>query len=65
MHNKTSFYANLHSCTLVYFLTENPITEKGLGYLTCFKALQKLDISRTNVTVTIKKITSMSFINFV
>uniref|UniRef100_A0A671P8D2 Leucine rich repeat containing 42 n=1 Tax=Sinocyclocheilus anshuiensis TaxID=1608454 RepID=A0A671P8D2_9TELE len=30
----------------------NPITEKGLGYLTCFKTLQKLDISGTNVTVT-------------
>uniref|UniRef100_A0A673H5T0 Leucine rich repeat containing 42 n=1 Tax=Sinocyclocheilus rhinocerous TaxID=307959 RepID=A0A673H5T0_9TELE len=35
------------------FLTENPITEKGLGYLTCFKTLQKLDISGTNVTVNV------------
>ncbi|XP_050980706.1 leucine-rich repeat-containing protein 42 [Labeo rohita] len=32
-------------------LSENPITEKGLGYLTCFKMLQKLDISGTNVMV--------------
>ncbi|XP_043076580.1 leucine-rich repeat-containing protein 42 isoform X2 [Puntigrus tetrazona] len=32
-------------------LSENPITEKGLGYLTCFKTLQKLDISGTSVTV--------------
>ncbi|TRY84184.1 hypothetical protein DNTS_026064 [Danionella cerebrum] len=30
---------------------DNSITEKGLGYLTCFKTLQKLDISGTNVTV--------------
>ncbi|XP_056096933.1 leucine-rich repeat-containing protein 42 [Rhinichthys klamathensis goyatoka] len=34
-------------------VSENHITEKGLGYLTCFKALQKLDISRTNVTVNV------------
>uniref|UniRef100_A0A8C2E2L1 Leucine rich repeat containing 42 n=1 Tax=Cyprinus carpio TaxID=7962 RepID=A0A8C2E2L1_CYPCA len=34
-------------------LSENPITEKGLGYLTCFKTLQKLDISGTNVTVNV------------
>lgn len=34
-------------------LSENPITEKGLGYLTCFKMLQKLDISGTNVTVNV------------
>ncbi|XP_048020465.1 leucine-rich repeat-containing protein 42 [Megalobrama amblycephala] len=34
-------------------LSENPITEKGLGYLTCFKTLQKLDLSRTNVTVNV------------
>ncbi|XP_067309149.1 leucine-rich repeat-containing protein 42 [Pseudorasbora parva] len=34
-------------------LSENPISEKGLGYLTCFKTLQKLDISRTNVTVNV------------
>ncbi|XP_051990539.1 leucine-rich repeat-containing protein 42 [Xyrauchen texanus] len=32
-------------------LSENPITEKGLGYLTCFQTLQKLDISGTNVKV--------------
>uniref|UniRef100_A0A671QJJ1 Leucine-rich repeat-containing protein 42-like n=1 Tax=Sinocyclocheilus anshuiensis TaxID=1608454 RepID=A0A671QJJ1_9TELE len=31
-------------------IRNNPITEKGLGYLTCFKTLQKLDISGTNVT---------------
>ncbi|XP_056600354.1 leucine-rich repeat-containing protein 42 [Triplophysa dalaica] len=38
-------------------LSENPITEKGLGYLTCFPLLKKLDISRTNVklNVTLKE----------
>lgn len=32
-------------------LSENSITEKGLGYLSCFESLEKLDISRTNITV--------------
>lgn len=32
--------------------TGNPLTEKGLGYLTCFQKLCELNISDTNVKVT-------------
>ncbi|XP_056322681.1 leucine-rich repeat-containing protein 42 [Danio aesculapii] len=32
-------------------LSDNPITEKGLRYLTCFQTLKKLDISGTKVTM--------------
>ncbi|KAG7321542.1 hypothetical protein KOW79_014400 [Hemibagrus wyckioides] len=30
-------------------LSRNPVTEKGLGYLTCFHKLQEINISDTNV----------------
>ncbi|XP_066518481.1 leucine-rich repeat-containing protein 42 [Hoplias malabaricus] len=32
-------------------LSSNPLTEKGLEYLTCFKKLRELDVSGTNVKV--------------